>query len=391
MPPVSLFTRPFVLLCLAMFLGYANQWVFMPTIPLYVDALGGSAFLAGLAILAFSVPSFTSRPFVGRVADRWNAGGVLAIGLLLLAAGSLLLLLPVLALAMVFVAGVVRGLGWAGTNIGGYTTLATVAPSQRRGEAAGYYTTATASASVIFPALALWIIDGRGGFEAVFVVSALMALVGLPVALSLARHGARARAAADKSEDGGWGGLIERGVLVATGLNLCSTLASPSVIAFMPLYARSLGVEHIGVFYVLMGVTSIVVRPVFGKKSDAMGRGPALALGLGAQLIGLLLIVAARDLALILAGGFFVALGFAMIGSTATALAIDLINPRSRGRGMATFSVSYQIGAGIGAIISGALADWVGYRGMYAGSIAITLAGLALLAAAWRMLPRPAR
>jgi MFS family permease len=244
---------------------------------------------------------------------------------------------------------------------------------------------------VIFPALALWIIDGRGGFEAVFVVSALMALVGLPVALSLARHGARARAAADKSEDGGWGGLIERGVLVATGLNLCSTLASPSVIAFMPLYARSLGVEHIGVFYVLMGVTSIVVRPVFGKKSDAMGRGPALALGLGAQLIGLLLIVAARDLALILAGGFFVALGFAMIGSTATALAIDLINPRSRGRGMATFSVSYQIGAGIGAIISGALADWVGYRGMYAGSIAITLAGLALLAAAWRMLPRPAR
>jgi MFS family permease len=391
MPPVSLFTRPFLLLCLAMFLGYANQWVFMPTIPLYVDALGGSAFLAGLAILAFSVPSFTSRPFVGRVADRWNAGGVLAIGLLLLAAGSLLLLLPVLALAMVFVAGVVRGLGWAGTNIGGYTTLATVAPSQRRGEAAGYYTTATASASVIFPALALWIIDGRGGFEAVFVVSALMALVGLPVALSLARHGARARAAADKSEDGGWGGLIERGVLVATGLNLCSTLASPSVIAFMPLYARSLGVEHIGVFYVLMGVTSIVVRPVFGKKSDAMGRGPALALGLGAQLIGLLLIVAARDLALILAGGFFVALGFAMIGSTATALAIDLINPRSRGRGMATFSVSYQIGAGIGAIISGALADWVGYRGMYAGSIAITLAGLALLAAAWRMLPRPAR
>ena len=85
------------------------------------------------------------------------------------------------------------------------------------------------------------------------------------------------------------------------------------------------------------------------------------------------------------------ALGFAMIGSTATALAIDLVNPRSRGRGMATFSVSYQIGAGVGAIISGALADWVGYRGMYAGSVAITVVGLVLLAASWKLLPRPAR
>ncbi|MBI3918230.1 MAG: hypothetical protein HY322_14635 [Betaproteobacteria bacterium] len=73
----SLFTRPFILLCVAMFLGYANQWVLTPVIPLYVDDLGGSAFLAGLALLAFSVPSFTVRPFVGRVADRWNAAGVL--------------------------------------------------------------------------------------------------------------------------------------------------------------------------------------------------------------------------------------------------------------------------------------------------------------------------
>lgn len=75
----SLITRPFVLLCLAMFLGYANQWVLMPVIPLYVDDLGGSAFVAGLALLAFSVPSFTVRPYVGYVADKWSAAGVLAI------------------------------------------------------------------------------------------------------------------------------------------------------------------------------------------------------------------------------------------------------------------------------------------------------------------------
>ena len=159
-----------------MFLGYANQWLLMPAIPLYVDSLGGSAFVAGLALLAFSVPSFTVRPFVGSVADRWSAAGVLAIGLALLTVGSLALLVPFL--AMVFIAGVVRGLGWAGLNIGGYVTLATRGAAERRGEAAGYYTSATASASILFPALALWLIDGRGGFQLVFLLSSLCALAG---------------------------------------------------------------------------------------------------------------------------------------------------------------------------------------------------------------------
>ena len=384
----SLFTRPFILLCVAMFLGYANQWVLTPVIPLYVDDLGGSAFLAGLALLAFSVPSFTVRPFVGQVADRWNAAGVLAVGLVLLTVGSLLFLVPLL--VMVFAGGIVRGLGWAGLNIGGYTTLAMAAPVQRRGEAAGYYTSATASASIIFPALGLWLIDGRGGFSFVFLFSATFAFLGLPIALSLARARADARAAAQTVAETGPGALLDRGVLLATGLNLCSTLAMPSVMAFLPLYARSLGIENIGLFYVLAGLTSIIARPVLGKKSDAMGRGPAIGLGLGAQGIGFLFITLASGLPLILAGGVFVALGSSMIGSTTTALAMDLANTRFRGQAMATFSVSFQIGAGVGAIIAGALADLAGLRGMYVGSIAITLAGFGLLALAWKSLPRPA-
>jgi len=381
----SLFTRPFVLLCVAMFLGYANQWLMTPIIPLYVQHLGGSAFVAGLALFAFALPSFVSRPFFGRLADRWSATGVLASGLLMLAAGSLLFLAPILAMA--FVGGLVRGLGWGGLNIGGYTTLATAAPPQRRGEAAGYYTSVTTSVSIVFPALALWLIARPGGFGTVFLLSAALVLAGLPVVSRLAKHQGESKKPATASEE--QASFIDRGVLLATGLNLCATLPAPSVMAFLPLYARSLGIDNIGLFYVLAGITSIVVRPVLGRKSDAIGRGPAIALGLAAQLLGLALIIAAQSLPLILVGGVFVSLGWAMISSTATALAMDLTDPRSRGRGMATFSLSFQLGIGVGAIISGALADLVGLRGMYAGSIAITLAGFGLLAGAWKRLPRP--
>jgi MFS family permease len=58
---------------------------------------------------------------------------------------------------------------------------------------------------------------------------------------------------------------------------------------------------------------------------------------------------------------------------------------------MATFSVSFQLGNGVGAILAGALADLAGYRAMYLGSIAIVGAGFVLLALSWRALnSRPA-
>jgi MFS family permease len=386
MQPPVLATKSFLLLCVSLFLGYANQWVLTPVIPLYVHDLGGSASLAGLVLLAFAVPSFLIRPFVGGLADRWSAAGVLGVGLLILGSGTLICLLPYF--AMLFAGNIVRGVGWAGLNIGGYTTLASAAPVARRGEASGYYTAVATSTSILFPALGLWLLDAPGGIVAVFGLSAFMALAGLPFALALARRQAARKPAIN---DGALAtaGLLDRGVLLATGLNLCSTLAMPSVMAFLPLYARSLGIANIGWFYVLVGITSIVVRPLLGKKSDAMGRGPALAIGLGSQLIGFALIILANAIEIILAGGFFVAVGAAMISSTTTALALDLSDARSRGRGMATFSISFQIGGGVGAMISGALADFVGLRGMYAGSILITAAGFVLLATAWKLLPRP--
>ena len=385
--PSALFNKPFVMLCLAMFLAYASQWLMTPIIPLYVDHMGGSAFVAGLALLAFAVPSFTARPLLGRLADRWSAVGVLACGLMLLAVGSLLHLVPLL--SMLFVGAIVRGIGWGGANIGGYTTLASAAPPQRRGEAAGYYTSVVTSVSIAFPAVALWLVTGRDGFQIVFALSAAMALLGLPMAWALARSLGEKKKTAE--EPGTSGSMIDRGVLLATGLNLCSTLASPSVMAFLPLYARSLGIDNIGLFYALAGITSIVVRPLLGKKSDAIGRGPAIALGLSAQLSGLVLILLAQGLGQILVGGVFVALGWSMIGATTTALAMDLTDPKSRGRGMATFSLSFQLGVGLGSLIAGALADITGLRGMYGGSIVMTLAGFGLLALAWKRMPRPSR
>jgi MFS family permease len=387
----SLWTPAFMLLCLTVLLGYAHQSMLTPLVPLYVTDQGGSAFFAGLVLLAFSVPSFLIRPLFGYLADAWTAAGVLAMGLLLLALGGVIYIGPFLAL--LFIGGIVRGLGWAGVNTGGYTLLANVAPPARRGEASGYYTAVTSSASIIFPGLGLLLIDASfGGFHVAFLLGSAIALVGLPLAYFVSSSHRQPEMPAPTpglTADAPSEGMLDRGVLLATALNFSSTLAAPALGAFLPLYARDIGVHSIGFYYVAAGITSIIIRPLLGRKSDTMGRGPALAVGFVAQFLGFLLILAAQNLGMILVGGVFTSFGSALNNSSTTALAMDLANPARRGKAMATFSISFQLGVGIGSIIAGGLADLVGYRGMYVGSATIIACGMGLLLLSWRALPTP--
>jgi MFS family permease len=68
---------------------------------------------------------------------------------------------------------------------------------------------------------------------------------------------------------------------------------------------------------------------------------------------------------------------------------MDMANPARRGKAMATFSISFQLGVGIGSIIAGGLADIFGFRGMYVGSVAIIVGGMLLLLTNWKSLPAP--
>ncbi len=68
------------------------------------------------------------------------------------------------------------------------------------------------------------------------------------------------------------------------------------------------------------------------------------------------------------------------------ALGMDLADPRRRGSAMATFSLSYQVGAGIGALLAGSMITLSGYRGMYLTSIGILGFGLLLAFVNWQKL-----
>lgn len=83
----QLWTRNFVLIIVINFLVFMNHIMLLSTFPFYIESLGGSEALAGLAATLFSLVAVLCRPVVGWMLDNGKRRAILLIGL----AGMLLM------------------------------------------------------------------------------------------------------------------------------------------------------------------------------------------------------------------------------------------------------------------------------------------------------------
>ncbi len=86
-----LWTRNFVLIIVINFLVFMNHIMLLSTFPFYIESLGGSEALAGLAATMFSLVAVLCRPVVGWMLDNGKRRAILLAGL----AGMLLMPLGV--------------------------------------------------------------------------------------------------------------------------------------------------------------------------------------------------------------------------------------------------------------------------------------------------------
>ena len=76
-----LWTRNFVLIIVSNFLVFMNHIMLLSTFPFYIESLGGSEALAGLAATLFSLVAVLCRPVVGWMLDNGKRRAILLIGL----------------------------------------------------------------------------------------------------------------------------------------------------------------------------------------------------------------------------------------------------------------------------------------------------------------------
>jgi MFS family permease len=356
--PDSLWTKTFLLLCAAQFLGYAQNAMLAPILPLYVTQLGGSPFIVGLVLACFAASSVIVRPLVGHWADRWSEAGVMITGLLFQGTTIVLCLVPWVGTTML--ANGLRGVGWGGLNTGGYSLLAHIAPESRRGEAS----------DVSF-----------GGFAVAFLATTVFSWIGAALGASIPHHATVRDRAGQRLALGShwWHAIfhfIEIDILLPSVMLLWLNLSLPSITNFSVLYARQLGISDFGIFFIIVGTTSLLARPLLGRLSDRIGRDLSIATGFGLQILGLLVMTTVSSLAGMIGCGMLYMLGNAIGSSTTLALALERADPLRRGKQMATFSIAYPLSYGVGSVITGSTIEFAGYTGMFLAMAGLQALGL---------------
>ena len=160
------------------------------------------------------------------------------------------------------------------------------------------------------------------------------------------------------------------------------------VFTFFPTYARTLGVERIGLFAVAYSVAALAVRVAGGRLVDTLGRRPVIIPALGVQAAGAALLAVLGLLVqrahlpvtpLLFLAGLLAGTAHGFLYPALTALVMDLTPDDRRGRVVGVFSAFILSGNAAGAMGFGYLVHALGYGWMFA-VLAVLLAGGCVLA-----------
>jgi MFS family permease len=289
---------------------------------------------------------------------------------------------------LAFIANAVRGIGWGAFSSASSTAVALLAPPARRAEASGQFGVASTATQAFAPALGLWLLHTTGNFTLIFVLAGIAGLSALWLLTQIPRIGTGTtsfRGAFTLPRDGvSLGTFVDPPVLLASVFLLCVTLNAPVIFAFVPLHAMSLGVENISLYFLAAGATSIGSRLLFGHLLDRGSRGIWIVAGYALMIAGFVVFIFANALDIFVVAGVLNALGQSFAHPAMSAFAMDRAASGRMGKAMATYSMFFRVGEGLGAPLAGALIVHFGFAGMYVGAIVIVFTGLVLAALHWR-------
>ncbi|GMU78276.1 MAG: MFS transporter [Acidimicrobiia bacterium] len=353
----------------------------IPAVPLYVKKeLDGGSVAVGVAVGALFLGAVLLRPLAGRIGDRYGRrilviGGAATVAVSLFGYAFADSLLPLV------VARFVTGLGEAAFFVGAATMITDLAPAERRGEAISYWSVAIYSGFAFGPAIGEAVHD-RWGYTTLWIVAGALG-VGSAVLACFTRETEAARAS------GPMGPLIHRRALGPGAVLFLGLIATAAWGAFIPLYSEEVGIEDVGIVFVVFGGLVLLIRVLGARLPDRWGGARSGTVALVASAIGMALMAAFASAAGLMSGVVAFSVGSAFLYPAMLLLALDGSALTERGAVVGTVSSCFDLSQGIGSLLVGGVAALTSYRGAFAtGAVTSVLAVVVL----WQIVvPRRAR
>ncbi len=271
---------------------------------------------------------------------------------------------------------VVHGFAFTLFFVAASTLAADIAPPRKLGQALGLFGAMMVSTNALAPAAGEWIADAFG-WTAMFAATAAVGALSGVLLLAVHEH-PHGRGPAHKVP--GLRSVFARPglapVLVACGL---AGVTFGAMFTFHQPYALSLGIERVSDFLVAYAIAAVFVRAVLGGLADRLGRLLVTEFSLGAY--GL------APIAMVMLG----ASGFSWIGAllglahglfypALNALVIEGAGDDVRGKVMAIYNGSFNVGFSLGSLGLGFVAEAAGYGWVFTLGGSASFAALLLLA-----------
>lgn len=363
-----LWTRSYILLCIATFLMSFSFFLLVPTLPFYlVQKMGVAQELVGPVLSCYVVAVLCIRPFAGFVADMFKRKRVYIISYMLFAVAFLGYLIVRSNLLLFVLLRIFHGFAFGALNTTGNTLVIDIMPSSRRGEGLGYFGVMNNLAMAFGPMVGLFIISG-GDYMMLFAVSLLFACVGLCLGI-LVKAPNRIPAKKVNAVIS-----IDRFFMIE-GLPACFSLFLLAIpygmtTSYMAIYAAESGItSHSGLFFTVMAFGLIVSRLISGKRVDKGMVTQTIRNGMFIALLGvageaLLSLVVAHNLlmgySLYFASAMLVGYGFGTMFPAFNTLFVSMAPNSRRATANATYLTGWDVGIGCGMLLGGNVAG-VGY------------------------------
>ncbi len=369
----GIFNRNFVLLSAYGMLALALSLMLVTNLPLYLEEAGWDPRAIGTILGSYFLTSLVVRPFVGREADRRGRKVIMVAGGILLLA-PLPLYLMADSSAIILIARVVQGIGWAMATTAAAALASEVVPQDRVGMGLGIFGVLNGLGFTFGPALGSWLLSAFGG-EGLLLGAAGLAGGVVVCGLLLSAPSPRAPVAIRWRDAPRFVAPLAR-PLAAT-LFIC--FGYGAVQTFLPLYARASDVTNPGLFFTVFSILSFGSRPVMGRVSDVWGRVRTawLLIVIIASTFGVLAYSASFPF--LVTAGVMYGVGHGAIFTVLMALLADMTKREDRGLTFGLFGSAIDLGITSGTFALGLATGVIGYSGDFMLAAVLALVAIPLL------------
>lgn len=361
--------RNLILLFVTAFFFWTSLTCLLPTLPIYIQEIGGTPQQVGFVMGGFAIGLLGSRVWLGQLADTRSRKLVVLIGT---SVAALAPLGYMLAKSIIPLLGMraFHGISVAAFTTGYSALIVDLSPPEKRGEIIGYMSLAVPIGMAFGPMLGGFT-ESYLGFKVLFALCSLSAFISLLLTYKIQEKPITLNSDKGINQENelsrNFLELAKQKALVIPALILLLIgLLFGTLVTFMPLYIKTLDLNiNIGFFYSFAAIASFATRFFSGKASDKYGRGIFITGSLICYSMSMfLLTILTSPLHFILAS-LLEGTGAGILIPMLIALISDRSYPNERGKVYSLCLGGFDVGIAIAGPVLGSLNDLIGYRGMF--------------------------